>query len=210
MVLVLTPVEDGTKVTVSAGNEENCAADVKNNVAEIHQQIAKFSDLRFVGKSGRGKNFNLTITIHREDFHEVVIASSVIKVTVDGPRDSRNANKYSSPFDFRKRPLGLYPTLPQMNIPSPSSSNFYDLHMTKRPKLDIPMQQPINPLLQNSLELLQYSQVLPFVTSVPLNPQFRLFLAYYQAMLQKSSQVSETNEKPMDHIDEKKVWRPFL
>uniref|UniRef100_A0A915DNY7 Runt domain-containing protein n=1 Tax=Ditylenchus dipsaci TaxID=166011 RepID=A0A915DNY7_9BILA len=53
-----TNLADGTKVSVAAGNEENCTADVKNNSAEFDSQIARFSDLRFVGKSGRGKNFN--------------------------------------------------------------------------------------------------------------------------------------------------------
>lgn len=55
VVIILDPIPDGTKVTVAAGNEENCCADVKNNVTEINSQIARFSDLRFVGKSGRGK-----------------------------------------------------------------------------------------------------------------------------------------------------------
>lgn len=54
IVLALHPVPDGTKVIVAAGNEENCTADVKNNVAEFCSQMARFSDLRFVGKSGRG------------------------------------------------------------------------------------------------------------------------------------------------------------
>jgi len=53
----------GTRVYVSAGNDENFCADVKNNTAEFTGQMARFSDLRFVGKSGRGKNFNLSITI---------------------------------------------------------------------------------------------------------------------------------------------------
>lgn len=56
VVLVLHPVADGTKVSVAAGNEENNTADVKNNVAEFSAQMARFSDLRFVGKSGRGKS----------------------------------------------------------------------------------------------------------------------------------------------------------
>jgi hypothetical protein len=76
-----------------AGNEENPIADIKNNETEVQGQIARFSDLRFVGKSGRGKNFNLTITIHSKSMKEVAIVNGVIKVTVDGPRESRNSNK---------------------------------------------------------------------------------------------------------------------
>jgi hypothetical protein len=55
-VLILDPIQDGTKVTVTAGNEENSSADVKNNVTEANAQMARFSDLRFVGKSGRGRD----------------------------------------------------------------------------------------------------------------------------------------------------------
>lgn len=53
-VFALGPVPDGTSVTVSAGNEENCCADLRNNKTHMNGQIARFSDLRFVGKSGRG------------------------------------------------------------------------------------------------------------------------------------------------------------
>uniref|UniRef100_A0A1I8BR78 Runt domain-containing protein n=1 Tax=Meloidogyne hapla TaxID=6305 RepID=A0A1I8BR78_MELHA len=63
IILALCPIPDGTRVCVSAGNDENFCADVKNNTAEFIGQMARFSDLRFVGKSGRGKNFNLSITI---------------------------------------------------------------------------------------------------------------------------------------------------
>ncbi|KAI6220258.1 hypothetical protein M3Y95_01065900 [Aphelenchoides besseyi] len=101
-VLVLYPVPDGTKVTISAGNEENACADIKNNVTEMTAQMARFSDLRFVGKSGRGKNFNLTITIHSQPLKEVAVVTGIIKVTVDGPRDSRNPNK-TLIGDVRKR-----------------------------------------------------------------------------------------------------------
>ncbi|KAI1716795.1 runt domain-containing protein [Ditylenchus destructor] len=105
-ILVLHPVADGTKVSVAAGNEENCTADVKNNVAEFSAQMARFSDLRFVGKSGRGKNFNLTITINAGTCTEVVIMNNVIKVTVDGPRDSRNLAAKCLSGDFSRKRCG--------------------------------------------------------------------------------------------------------
>lgn len=54
-VYCLGEVEDGTLVTVAAGNEENYCADLRNNTAYMKNQVAKFSDLRFVGKSGRGE-----------------------------------------------------------------------------------------------------------------------------------------------------------
>jgi hypothetical protein len=54
-VFALGDVEDGTLVTIAAGNEENFCADLRNNSAFMKNQVAKFGDLRFVGKSGRGE-----------------------------------------------------------------------------------------------------------------------------------------------------------
>lgn len=53
-VIALTEVKDGTKVTVSTGNDENFCGELRNAVAFMTGQVAKFTDLRFVGKSGRG------------------------------------------------------------------------------------------------------------------------------------------------------------
>ena len=54
-VVALGEVPDGTKVVIKAGNDENCSAELRNNVAYMKNQVAKFNDLRFVGRSGRGK-----------------------------------------------------------------------------------------------------------------------------------------------------------
>lgn len=48
-------VKDGTKVCVTAGNDENFCPELRNNVATMKNHVAKFSDLRFVGRSGRGE-----------------------------------------------------------------------------------------------------------------------------------------------------------
>ena len=50
------PIKDGTKVLVSAGNDENYCSELRNSTAYMKNQVAKFNDLRFVGRSGRGKN----------------------------------------------------------------------------------------------------------------------------------------------------------
>lgn len=42
-------------VTVKAGNDENYSAELRNCTAVMKNQVAKFNDLRFVGRSGRGK-----------------------------------------------------------------------------------------------------------------------------------------------------------
>lgn len=54
-VVALGDVGDGTLVTVRAGNDENYCAELRNCTAVMKNQIAKFNDLRFVGRSGRGQ-----------------------------------------------------------------------------------------------------------------------------------------------------------
>ncbi|KAJ8893494.1 hypothetical protein PR048_006092 [Dryococelus australis] len=54
-VVALGDVLDGTLVTVRAGNDENCCAELRNCTAVMKSQVAKFNDLRFVGRSGRGE-----------------------------------------------------------------------------------------------------------------------------------------------------------
>uniref|UniRef100_A0A182Q330 Runt domain-containing protein n=1 Tax=Anopheles farauti TaxID=69004 RepID=A0A182Q330_9DIPT len=54
-VVALGDVGDGTMVTVRAGNDENYCAELRNCTAVMKNQVAKFNDLRFVGRSGRGE-----------------------------------------------------------------------------------------------------------------------------------------------------------
>lgn len=48
-------VGDGTIVTIRAGNDDNWCGELRNCTAVMKNQVAKFNDLRFVGRSGRGK-----------------------------------------------------------------------------------------------------------------------------------------------------------
>lgn len=88
-VVCLNEVPDDTLVTVKAGNDDNCCGELRNNTALMKHQVAKFNDLRFVGRSGRGKLFTLIITIHTCPM-QVATFSKAIKVTVDGPREPRS------------------------------------------------------------------------------------------------------------------------
>lgn len=54
-VVSLGDIGDGTMVTVKAGNDENYCAELRNCTAVMKNQVAKFNDLRFVGRSGRGE-----------------------------------------------------------------------------------------------------------------------------------------------------------
>lgn len=62
-VVALGEVVDGTIVTIRAGNDENCCPELRNASAIMKNQVAKFNDLRFIGRSGRGKiQFSLKST----------------------------------------------------------------------------------------------------------------------------------------------------
>ena len=52
-VISLSEVEDGTPVTIRAGNDENFCGELRNATAYMKNQVAKFNDVRFVGRSGR-------------------------------------------------------------------------------------------------------------------------------------------------------------
>ena len=56
-VVALGEIADGTVVAIRAGNDENCCCELRNHTAVMKNQVAKFSDLRFVGRSGRGWHF---------------------------------------------------------------------------------------------------------------------------------------------------------
>ncbi|CAG9827349.1 unnamed protein product [Diabrotica balteata] len=88
-VVAVGDIGDGTIVTVRAGNDENCCAELRNCTAVMKNQVAKFNDLRFVGRSGRGKSFSITITISTSP-PQVATYNKAIKVTVDGPREPRS------------------------------------------------------------------------------------------------------------------------
>ena len=65
--------------------------------------MAKFSDLRFVGRSGRGKSFTVSITINSHP-NLVATYNKAIKVTVDGPREPRTKSRDLIQLSFRVLP----------------------------------------------------------------------------------------------------------
>lgn len=88
-VVALDDIPDGTMVTIKAGNDENYCGELRNNVIPMKNQVAKFNDLRFVGRSGRGKLFSVTIIIQSYPV-QIATVNKAIKVTVDGPREPRS------------------------------------------------------------------------------------------------------------------------
>ena len=62
-VLSLSDVPDGTKVVLTAGNDENVSAELRNATTTFKNQVARFNDLRFVGRSGRGNCKKISNTL---------------------------------------------------------------------------------------------------------------------------------------------------
>ncbi|XP_017475139.1 PREDICTED: segmentation protein Runt-like, partial [Rhagoletis zephyria] len=106
-VLALGEVMDGTIVTIRAGNDENFCAELRNCTAVMKNQVAKFNDLRFVGRSGRGKSFTLSIVISTNPI-QIATYNKAIKVTVDGPREPRSKIRHQGfhPFAFGPQRFG--------------------------------------------------------------------------------------------------------
>ncbi|XP_016986653.1 uncharacterized protein LOC108049833 [Drosophila rhopaloa] len=111
-VLALGEVMDGTIVTIRAGNDENFCGELRNCTAVMKNQVAKFNDLRFVGRSGRGKSFTLTIVISTNPI-QTATYTKAIKVTVDGPREPRSKVRHQGfhPFAFGPQRFGPDPLM---------------------------------------------------------------------------------------------------
>ncbi|XP_055512297.1 runt-related transcription factor 3 isoform X2 [Leucoraja erinacea] len=108
-IVALGDVPDGTMVTVMAGNDENYSAELRNASAVMKNTVARFNDLRFVGRSGRGKSFTLTITVFTSP-PQVATYHRAIKVTVDGPREPRSSSDispFTDPRQFERQFPGL-------------------------------------------------------------------------------------------------------
>ncbi|XP_036623411.1 runt-related transcription factor 2 isoform X4 [Trichosurus vulpecula] len=135
-VVALGEVPDGTVVTVMAGNDENYSAELRNASAVMKNQVARFNDLRFVGRSGRGKSFTLTITVFTNP-PQVATYHRAIKVTVDGPREPRRHRQKlddSKPSLFSERlsDLGRIPH-PSMRVGVPTQNPRPSLNSTPSP-----------------------------------------------------------------------------
>lgn len=92
-VFTFQEVPDGTMVNIKCGNDDNWGGEIRNGSAVMKNQLAKFSDLRFVGRSGRGKSFTITITINTKPL-QLATYNKAIKVTVDGPREPRTKSRF--------------------------------------------------------------------------------------------------------------------
>ncbi|XP_067140514.1 runt-related transcription factor 3-like [Centruroides vittatus] len=93
--MALGEVSDGTLVTIRAGNDENYCRELSNFMMVMKNQVAKFNNFRFVGRSRRGKSVTLTITVSINP-SQVTTYVNAIKVIVDRPREPRSKTRYRS------------------------------------------------------------------------------------------------------------------
>lgn len=100
--VALGDVPDGTVVTVMAGNDENYSAELRNASAVMKNQVARFNDLRFVGRSGRGKQ------------KASGTAQQTLILTPRGSPRNRWAPTVKHLFDS---PLGYYRAFEDVKIP---------------------------------------------------------------------------------------------
>ncbi|CAF1256231.1 unnamed protein product [Rotaria sp. Silwood1] len=93
-------IKANTRVIILAGNEYNPCATLKNNISWFRGGQAEFNDLRFLGASGRGKKFTLTIIIETNPPQQCTYRRA-IKITVDGPRKKRESKPKSDLNDIQ-------------------------------------------------------------------------------------------------------------
>ncbi|XP_022370016.1 runt-related transcription factor 3 isoform X1 [Enhydra lutris kenyoni] len=147
-VVALGDVPDGTVVTVMAGNDENYSAELRNASAVMKNQVARFNDLRFVGRSGRGKSFTLTITVFTNPT-QVATYHRAIKVTVDGPREPRRHRQkledQTKPFPDRFGDLERLRMRVTPSTPSPRGSISTTSHYSSQAQTPIQGTSDLNP-----------------------------------------------------------------
>ncbi|XP_056147405.1 RUNX family transcription factor 2a [Lampris incognitus] len=96
-------VADGVVITVMAGNDDNSSAELRNATAIMKQGHAHFNDLRFIGRSGRGRSFTVSINVLTTP-PQIATLQRAIKVTVDGPRlPRRQRQKEMKSVEFKSR-----------------------------------------------------------------------------------------------------------
>ncbi|XP_077911404.1 runt-related transcription factor 2 isoform X6 [Halichoerus grypus] len=172
-VVALGEVPDGTVVTVMAGNDENYSAELRNASAVMKNQVARFNDLRFVGRSGRGKSFTLTITVFTNP-PQVATYHRAIKVTVDGPREPRRHRQKlddSKPslFSDRLSDLGRIPH-PSMRVGVPPQNPRPSLNSAPSPFNPQGQSQITDPRQAQSSPPWSYDQSYPSYLSQMTSP----------------------------------------
>ncbi|XP_056634553.1 runt-related transcription factor 3-like isoform X2 [Diorhabda sublineata] len=141
-VVAVGDIGDGTVVTVRAGNDENCCAELRNCTAVMKNQVAKFNDLRFVGRSGRGVQHQSyrNVGLGQRPFLESTPFSPLrdlemyknksvrLSQTVDGPLNSyKQESSDDNPSSTTHCPSSTWPEYTNSYAPYSPQTN-YDPH----------------------------------------------------------------------------------
>ncbi|KAM6997241.1 runt-related transcription factor 2 [Tautogolabrus adspersus] len=118
-------IPDGVVVTVMAGNEDNSSAELRNATATMKQGYAHFNDLRFIGRSGRGKSFTISINVLTSP-PQIATLHRAIKVTVDGQRLPRRQRQ-------KELKSGVYRSSSSSNTSSADCRSFPSSLWTSEP-----------------------------------------------------------------------------
>jgi len=111
-VIMLSEINDGTIVQIKAGNDENYCGELRNSTAVFKNQVAKFNDLRFVGRSGRGKTSSIleetvsglppSLSFHdnKEEAVNKVIPAIIYDNVMKETYSIRGRKRYKEKFGF--------------------------------------------------------------------------------------------------------------
>uniref|UniRef100_A0A672QS30 Runt-related transcription factor n=1 Tax=Sinocyclocheilus grahami TaxID=75366 RepID=A0A672QS30_SINGR len=121
-VVALGEVSDGTVVTVMAGNDENYSAELRNASGVMKNQVARFNDLRFVGRSGRGESI-FCLPYYRLYHHTIMLIAGHRPKLDDSPKAGLFSDRLSELERIRQTTMRVtVPTqTPRPSLSSPNS-----------------------------------------------------------------------------------------
>ncbi|XP_070984263.1 runt-related transcription factor 3-like [Oncorhynchus clarkii lewisi] len=117
-VVALGDVSDGVLVTVMAGNDENCSAELRNATTLMTSHTARFNDLRFVGRSGRGHRQKLEVGPKTGLFRVAMPMQSLRPLNNITNPPTRGVCELAAGFDRPFPPLSSFSSTPRMHFSS--------------------------------------------------------------------------------------------
>ncbi|NWZ62868.1 RUNX2 factor, partial [Acrocephalus arundinaceus] len=177
-VVALGEVPDGTVVTVMAGNDENYSAELRNASAVMKNQVARFNDLRFVGRSGRGRLLpftcltlasNVPIMILGHDANKQLVWGRGSHPLGSGGHRQKLDDSKPSLFSERLSDLGRIPH-PSMRVGVPTQSPRPSLNSAPSPFNPQGQSQITDPRQAQSSPPWSYDQSYPSYLSQMTSP----------------------------------------
>ncbi|XP_055721692.1 runt-related transcription factor 3-like [Salvelinus fontinalis] len=117
-VVALGDVSDGVLVTVMAGNDDNCSAELRNATTLMTSHTARFNDLRFVGRSGRGHRQKMEVGPKTGLFRVAMPMQSLRPLNNITNPPTRGVCELAAGFDRPFPPLSSFSSTPRMHFSS--------------------------------------------------------------------------------------------